>query len=94
MLIWETGMAVAKERSLTNSEQSPLSLAVPDPMCGRKSGMFRAALGFALVFGVLVSPALATPPFQTPEIDPGSLGSAVTLLIGGMMILTGRRRSR
>ncbi len=56
--------------------------------------MFRAALGFALVFGALVSPAIAAPPFPTPEIDPGSLGSAVTLLIGGMMILTARRRSR
>jgi hypothetical protein len=29
---------------------------------------------------------------QVPEIDPGSMSSALTLLCGGLLILTGRRR--
>lgn len=29
----------------------------------------------------------------TPEIDPGSIGSAITLFVGGAMYLTSRRRA-
>jgi len=29
-----------------------------------------------------------------PELDPGSMASALTLLVGGMLVLTGRRRWR
>ena len=32
-------------------------------------------------------------PFATPEIDAGTMASALTLLSGGMLILRGRRRS-
>jgi hypothetical protein len=65
-----------------------------DLLRGKKATMLQAAIGLLLVFGASASPATATPPFPTPEIDPGSLTSALTLLIGGMMILTARRRSR
>ena len=61
---------------------------------GRKVGAVQGALGFLLVLGALASPAAATPPFPTPEIDPASLSGALTLLAGGMLILTARRRSR
>jgi hypothetical protein len=40
----------------------------------------------------LVSPNL--PVQQTPEIDPGVARSAVTLLVGGLLILNDRRRRR
>jgi hypothetical protein len=34
------------------------------------------------------------PALQTPEIDPGVARSAVTLLVGGLLILNDRRRRR
>lgn len=46
-------------------------------------------LGLALVMSALASSAHAAP---VPEIDPGSMGSALTLLIGGAMMLTSRVR--
>lgn len=55
---------------------------------------FRAAstaCGLALLVAAMASTASAHPP-AAPEIDPGSMGSAVTLLIGGLMLMTGRRR--
>jgi hypothetical protein len=33
-------------------------------------------------------------PPTAPEIDPGTLSSAITLLVGGTLILTGRRRRK
>jgi hypothetical protein len=38
--------------------------------------------------------AAARGPHGTPEIDPGSIGSAITLFVGGAMYLTSRRRAR
>lgn len=55
---------------------------------------FRAAstaCGFALLVTALSTVAVAGGP-KAPEIDPGSMSSAVTLLIGGLMLMTGRRR--
>jgi hypothetical protein len=50
-------------------------------------------LGLALVGAALVGSAHAKGPITaTPEIDPGSMGSALTLLIGGAFLLTGRSR--
>lgn len=53
--------------------------------------------GLMLVVAALAVTALAGgPPFpgQVPEIDPASIASAVTLLIGGMLMFRGRLRSR
>jgi hypothetical protein len=33
-------------------------------------------------------------PHATPELDPGALRSALTLLAGGVLLLTDRRRGR
>ncbi len=45
---------------------------------------------------LLVLAACARPAFgfdaSTPEIDPSSMGSALALLMGGLMMLTSRRR--
>ena len=54
-------------------------------------------MGLALVLGVIVLAGSAhagggPPPLSTPEIDPGSIGGALTLLIGGAFLLTGRSR--
>ena len=60
------------------------------------SGSLRVAqlgLGLALVMAAVASPAYALPP-PTPEIDPGSVGSAAALLVGGLLILTDRLRRR
>ena len=49
-----------------------------------------SALGLALIFSAFSSPAKAL--FDAPEVDPGSMASALTLLVGGVMTLTGRVR--
>ena len=48
------------------------------------------ALGRACVLSALAGTASAG--FDVPEIDPGSMGGALTLLVGGVMMLTGRAR--
>ena len=42
------------------------------------------------------TPPSAQPPgaMPSPEIDPGSLAGALTLMSGGLLILTARRRDR
>ncbi len=50
------------------------------------------AVGFVCVFASLSSMAAAGVPVSTPEIDAGSMASALTLLSGGLLILTGRRK--
>ncbi len=39
-------------------------------------------------------PHLLPGPHATPEIDPGALRSMLTLLAGGVLLLTDRRRGR
>lgn len=62
-------------------------------------GAWKAA-GLALMLAALNSTAFAGAgpppphPHDVPEIDPGSVLSAVTLLTGGLMVLTDRRRSK
>ena len=58
-----------------------------------KSALRAAALaaGFVCVFASLSGMAAAVP-VVTPEIDAGSMASALTLLSGGLLILTGRRK--
>lgn len=55
----------------------------------------RTAAGLALVLAAIAGTATAgaSPP-SVPEIDAGSILSAVTLLSGGVMILTDRCRAR
>jgi hypothetical protein len=54
-------------------------------------------MGLALMLAVIVLAGSAyagggPPPLPAPEIDPGSIGGALTLLIGGAFLLTGRSR--
>ncbi len=55
---------------------------------GRKAG------GLFLVLAAVASPVWADPPLRcnVPEIDPGALTSAVTLLVGGALVLADRFR--
>jgi hypothetical protein len=46
--------------------------------------------GFALMLSGLAGQAAAGHHF--PELDPSSMGGAVTVLTGGLMLLAGRRR--
>jgi hypothetical protein len=48
--------------------------------------------GLALVLAAVASPAQAG--FNSPEIDPGSMGSALALLSGGVLLLSDRFRRR
>ena len=58
----------------------------------RKFGL--KTFGMALILTAMSTMALADPSFgSAPEIDPGSIAGAVTLLSAGMMMVTGRRRS-
>jgi hypothetical protein len=47
------------------------------------------SVGFGMVFAGLCAPAMARD--SVPEIDAGSMASALTLLTGGLLILTARR---
>jgi hypothetical protein len=49
-----------------------------------------AGIGFGMILAALSTPAFAVP-HLSPEIDAGSMVSAMTLLTGGVLILTGRR---
>jgi len=53
----------------------------------------RMGVGLALVLTALagVTHAGGAPP-PVPEIDPGSMASALTLLMGGAFLITGRSR--
>jgi hypothetical protein len=44
------------------------------------------------ITGDLANIALGTPPTGVPEIDPASAASALTLLLGGIVVLRGRKR--
>jgi hypothetical protein len=44
------------------------------------------------VLAAMSGAAHASIPLDVPEIDPGSLVSAMTLLTGGLLVLTDRRR--
>lgn len=59
------------------------------------SKILRASLvacGGMLILTALGSAALAS--VEGPEIDPGTLSSAMTLLVGGTLLLTSRVRRR
>jgi hypothetical protein len=54
-------------------------------------------LGLVLVLGALAGSTYANDPVNptpVPEIDPGSIGGALTLLTGGAMMLAGKSRKR
>ena len=55
--------------------------------------LFRFTLGAGLVLAAFSTAAWAGPQF-TPEIDPGSMAGAVTLLSLGVLMLTDRRRKK
>ena len=48
--------------------------------------------GLLLAWTACASTAYATP--MIPEIDPGSMSSALTLLMGGLLVLAGRHRRK
>jgi hypothetical protein len=47
--------------------------------------------GYACLLAGLSAQAWAFEPVSVPEMDPGSIASALMLLSGGLLILTGRR---
>ena len=66
-------------------------------ICHWVGGTVRMGLGLALVVMAMapVAQAGGAPgPISVPEIDPGSMGSALSLLIGGAFLLAGRSRNR
>jgi hypothetical protein len=54
----------------------------------------RRPLGLILVFAGCAPTAFALGPPNVPEIDPGSMASALTLATGGVLLLTDRMRIR
>lgn len=52
----------------------------------------RKGLGLALVLAGMSSSAWAVD--IAPELDPGSMMSAIALISGGLMVLTGKRRAK
>ncbi len=56
--------------------------------------LVRRALGVALVVAACATSAQAGGSLPAPEIDPGSLASALTLLTGGFLLVTDRLRRK
>jgi hypothetical protein len=54
----------------------------------------RTTCGLALVLGAGAATAYAGGPAPAPEIDPGSIAGALTVLTGGMLMLTDRLRKK
>ena len=55
------------------------------------------ALALLFAFAALCGTASAgagPPPTSVPEIDPGSAAGAMTLLVGGLLTLADKRRSK
>jgi hypothetical protein len=52
------------------------------------------ALGLAMVLTAVAGSAHAGGGWPTPEIDPGSMSGALTLLVGGAFLLTAKSRKR
>ena len=48
----------------------------------------------AILVAAMAEPAWARVPIQSPEIDPGSVASAITLFAAGTMYLSSRRRMK
>jgi hypothetical protein len=61
---------------------------------GRLAQSSSAAIGFGMNPGCVQRFGMGRPGGFAPEIDPGSMASAMTLLVGGMLMITGRRRRR
>src|SRR5579871_4641012 len=59
-------------------------------LCGKALASCRKAGGLLLVLTAVATPASAQ--CMVPEVDPGSLSSAVVLLVGGALILADRFR--
>ncbi|AGA28859.1 hypothetical protein [Singulisphaera acidiphila] len=62
-----------------------------------KTRMFNRLLrtcGLMLVVAALSNVAWASRDLDAPEIDPGSIAGAMTLLSGGLMLLTDRCRRK
>ena len=62
-------------------------------MLTRSQHMLIKSIGFVLVLCALSSPAWAVV-VPAPELDPGSMASALGVLGGGLLILTDRVRRR
>lgn len=59
------------------------------------TGRWAFVVGGGLLFTIAMSQsAAARIGHGTPEIDPGSIASAITLFTGGAMYITSRRRAR
>jgi hypothetical protein len=54
----------------------------------------RRPLALLLVTAACTATAYAGGPLPSPEVDPGSLASALTLLTGGVLLLTDRLRRK
>jgi hypothetical protein len=63
------------------------------PLTAMMLGAARKTCGLALVLAASANVALAgalPPPLPAPEIDPGSMASALTLLAGGLFLMRER----
>jgi hypothetical protein len=58
----------------------------------RLASMILSGVGFLMVFAAFESRAFAVD--IAPEIDPGSMTSALALLTGGVLLLTDRLRRK
>jgi hydrogenase/urease accessory protein HupE len=53
---------------------------------------FGTVIGFSLVLTSVAGSAYGLSAIRVPEIEPGLIGSAVALLVGGYLVLVSRAR--
>jgi hypothetical protein len=77
--------------SSTFIHRSPRSAALRSSLV---VGAMLCATSFAWAFqgGKTATPSGAPPPLPAPEINPALIWGAVVLVVGGLLILTGRKR--
>jgi len=61
-----------------------------------KNAVKKLAVGFSylLILAAFAGTAHAMPPVAVPEVDPGSMGAAVALLVGGYFITVSKFRRK
>jgi hypothetical protein len=89
----------ARRAILRGVAAAPSFKAATKKRAARRSPLRRAfvlAAGLIVLVGMtLAAPKAAhatAPPPDAPEIDPGSIAGAMTLLVGGVLVLTDRAR--
>ena len=83
-----------KNPSVTKLTMTVTLLGVADGTDNGVTDIFFSVVNGSVTLNEQVPFTVVDVPLRTPELDPGSLGNALALLVGGVVTLAGRRRRR